>query len=432
MAKIAFLGAGSLGFGKRLVGDILSFPELADSTIHLVDPDGERLALTHTYAKRMVSELDLPAQIIASTERQSALDGADYVIVSIRVGVNMEPESLDVQIPLEVGGLRQTVSDTIGVGGLMKGLRTIPAMLDIARDMESLCPHAPMLNYTNPMAMIMWAVLEETSISGVGLCHSVQGTSKQLGNYMGVDYDHMRYRVAGINHMAWFLDLSLGGEDLYPRLNACLDNPDIVKRDPIRFEILKHFGYFVTESSRHMAEYVPYFMRHPDEMERLDVPNRTASTFASQHKRRAERMAQARREAESAPIEMRRSHEYAATIIHAMETDSHACIYGNVLNNGLITNLPDGCCVEVPTLVNRAGLQPCYVGALPPQCAALCQSNVNMQGLTVRAILDEKREYAYHAAMVDPNTASQLTLPQIRTTIDRLLDAQRDLMPTLN
>ena len=295
MAKIAFLGAGSLGFGKRLVGDILSFPELADSTIHLVDPDGERLALTHTYAQRMVSELDLPAQIIASTERQSALDGTDYVIVSIRVGVNMEPESLDVQIPLEVGGLRQTVSDTIGVGGLMKGLRTIPAMLDIARDMESLCPHAPMLNYTNPMAMIMWAVLEETSISGVGLCHSVQGTSKQLANYMGVDYDQMRYRVGGVNHMAWFLDLSLDGEELYPRLNACLDNPDIVKHDPIRFEILKHFGYFVTESSRHMAEYVPYFMRHPDEMERLDVPNRTASTFASQHKRRAERIAQARR-----------------------------------------------------------------------------------------------------------------------------------------
>lgn len=432
MAKIAFLGAGSLGFGRRLVGDILSFPELANSTIHLVDPDGERLALTHTYAKRMVSELDLPAQILASTDRRPALDGADYVIVSIRVGVNMEPEALDVRIPLEVGGLRQTVSDTIGVGGLMKGLRTIPAMLDIARDMESLCPHAPMLNYTNPMAMIMWAVLEETSISGVGLCHSVQGTSKQLANYMDVDYDHMRYRVGGINHMAWFLDLSLDGEDLYPRLNACLDNPDIVKRDPVRFEILKHFGCYVTESSRHMAEYIPYVMPHLEEMERLDVPNRTASTFASQHNRRAERMAQARREAESAPIEMRRSHEYAATIIHAMETDSHACIYGNVLNNGLITNLPDGCCVEVPTLVNRAGLQPCYVGALPPQCAALCQTNVNMQGLTVQAILEEKREYAYHAAMVDPNTAAQLTLPQIRTTIDQLLDAQRDLMPTLN
>jgi alpha-galactosidase len=432
MPKIAFLGAGSLGFGRRLVGDILSFPELVDSTVHLVDPDAERLELTHTYTRRMVSELGLPTQVAASTEPKPALDGADYVIVSIRVGKNLEPESLDVQIPLEVGGLRQTVSDTVGVGGLMKGLRTIPAMLDIARDMESLCPDAPMLNYTNPMAMIMWAVLEATNISGVGLCHSVQGTSKQLANYMDVNYEQMRYRVAGINHMAWFLDLSLDGKDLYPRLNACLENPEIVKRDAVRFEILKYFGRFVTESSRHMAEYVPYFMQDLGEMERLDIPNRTASSFANQHKQRAERMEKARQEAETAPIEVHRSHEYAATIIHAMETDTPAYIYGNLLNTGLVTNLPDGCCVEVPCLVNRAGLQPCYVGALPPQCASLCQTNINMQGLTVRAILDEKREYAYHAAMLDPNTVAQLTLPQIRTTIDRLLDAQQELMPVLN
>ena len=432
MAKIAFLGAGSLGFGRRLVGDILSFPELVDSTIYLVDPDGERLALTHTFAQRMVHESGLPTQIVASTERKAALDGADYVIVSIRVGKNMEPESLDVQIPLEVGGLRQTVSDTVGVGGVMKGLRTIPVMLDIARDMESLCPDAPMLNYTNPMAMIMWAVLRATNISGVGLCHSVQGTSKQLAGYMAVDSDRMRYHVAGINHMAWFLELSQDGEDLYPRLNAGLDRPEIVARDPVRFEILKHFGYFVTESSRHMAEYVPYFMAHPDEMARLNLTHHTAEAFENKQAGREETMAKAWREVESAPIGVRRSHEYAATIIHAMETDTPACIYGNVLNTKLIINLPDGCCVEVPCLVNRAGLQPCYVGALPPQCAALCQSNVNMQGLTVRAILDGKREHAYHAAMLDPNTAAQLTLPQIRMTIDRLLDAQGDLMPPLD
>ena len=431
MAKIAFLGAGSFGFGRRLIGDLLSFPELVDSTIHLVDPDSERLELTHTYAQRIARELNLPTQITASTERESALDGANYVIVSIRVGANMGPEALDVQIPLEVGGLRQTVSDTVGIGGLMKGLRTIPAMLDIARDMERLCPDAPMLNYTNPMAMIMWAVLEATNISGVGLCHSVQGTSKQLANYMGVDYDNLRYLVAGINHMAWFLELSQDGETLYPRLNACLEDPEIVARDPVRFEILKHFGRFVTESSRHMAEYVPYFMQHPDEMARLDVENRTAESFVNQHTDREERITQAKREAESAPIELSRSHEYAAVIIHAMETDTPAYIYGNVLNTDLITNLPTGCCVEVPTLVNRAGLQPCYVGALPPQCAALCQTNINMQGLTVRAILEENREYAYHAGLVDPNTVSQLTLSEIRTTIDRLLDAQDEFMPPL-
>ena len=297
MAKIAFLGAGSFGFGRRLIGDLLSFPELLDSTIHLVDPDSERLALTHTHAQRIMRELNLPTQIAASTERKPALDGADYVIVSIRVGANMEPEALDVQIPLEVGGLRQTVSDTVGIGGLMKGLRTIPAMLDIARDMEELCPDAPMLNYTNPMAMIMWAVLEATSISGVGLCHSVQGTSKQLANYMGVDYENLRYRVAGINHMAWFLELSQDGETLYPRLNACLEDPEIVARDPVRFEILKHFGRFVTESSRHMAEYVPYFMQHSDEMARMNIEHRTAESFVSQHTDREERIAQAKREA---------------------------------------------------------------------------------------------------------------------------------------
>ena len=314
MAKIAFLGAGSFGFGRRLIGDLLSFPELLDSTIHLVDPDSERLELTHTYAQRIVRELNLPTQIAASTERKPALDGADYVIVSIRVGANMGPEALDVQIPLEVGGLRQTVSDTVGIGGLMKGLRTIPAMLDIARDMERLCPDAPMLNYTNPMAMIMWAVLEATSISGVGLCHSVQGTSKQLANYMGVDYDNLRYRVAGINHMAWFLELSQDGETLYPQLNACLEDPEIVARDPVRFEILKHFGRFVTESSRHMAEYVPYFMQHPDEMARMKVEHRTAESFVNQHADREERIAQAKREAEigtdriaAAPTNMQRS-----------------------------------------------------------------------------------------------------------------------------
>ncbi|MEK7398540.1 MAG: alpha-glucosidase/alpha-galactosidase, partial [Candidatus Poribacteria bacterium] len=207
MLKIAFLGAGSLGFGPRLVSDILSFPELVDSTIHLVDPASERLEFIASYVRRMVKEANLPTQIVASTERESALDGANYVIASIRVGQFFEPETLDIMIPHKVGGLRQTVSDTVGVGGIMKGLRTIPPMLDFARDMERLCPKAMLLNYTNPMAMIMWAISEATKITSVGLCHSVQGTSQQLANYMGVEYNRMRYRVAGINHLAWFLEL---------------------------------------------------------------------------------------------------------------------------------------------------------------------------------------------------------------------------------
>jgi len=436
--KIAFFGAGSLGFGPRLVGDILSFPELVDSTIHLVDPAEERLEFIESYVRRMVREAELPTQIAASTEQEAGLDGADYVIASIRVGQHFEPETLDVQIPLEVGGLRQTVADTVGIGGIMKGLRTIPPMLDIARDMERLCPKAVMLNYTNPMAMIMWAIHEATDITAVGLCHSVQGTSRQLANYMDVDYARMRYHVAGINHMAWYLELSQDGENLYPRLRACLDNPDIVVRDPVRFEVLKHFGYFVTESSTHMSEYVPYFLRHPDEVERLNLRTRAVEMprneemLAQRRANREKRLAERQRQLETNPATIRRSHEYAAAIIHAMETDTATRINASVPNTGLIPNLLEGCSVEVPCLINGAGIHPCYVGTLPPQCAALCQGNVNMQGLTVRAVLEQKREHVYHAAMVDPNTAAQLTLPQIRETMDRLLDAQSELMPEIS
>jgi alpha-galactosidase len=432
MAKIAFLGAGSIGFGWRLVADILSFPELAGFTIHLVDPDQERLELVHAFAHRLAREARLPAHIEASTERAAALDGADYVIVSIRVGSRLQPESLDVQIPLEVGGLRQTVADTVGIGGLMKALRTVPVMLEIARDMERRCPNALMLNYTNPMAIIMWAIAEATRVRAVGLCHSVQHTSEQLARYLDVEYATLRYRVAGINHMAWFLELTQDGQDLYPRLRECLKRPEIVARDPVRFEIMRHFGYFVTESSTHMAEYVPYFLRHPEEVARLGIQPRSAESFARQQVRREELLSQARQQLTSGSLEVRRSNEYAARIIHAIETDTHGCIYGNVRNTGLISNLPDGCCVEVPCLVSGAGLQPCHVGALPPQCAALCQTNVSMQALTVRAILERKREHVYHAAMLDPNTAAQLTLPQIRETLDRLLDAQAGLVPPLH
>jgi alpha-galactosidase len=377
----------------------------------------------------MVAESHLPTRIEASTDRAPALDGADYVIVSIRTGVELQPEALDVQIPLDLAGLRQTVADTVGIGGMMKGLRTIPVMLDMARDMERLCPDALMLNYTNPMAMVMWALNEATSIASVGLCHSVQHTSRQLADYTGADYSRVRYRVAGINHMAWFLELAEGDENLYPRLYKCLENPEIVQKDPVRFEIFRHFGWFVTESSHHMAEYVPYVLPHADEMERLSVRHRTSESFQGQQESRQERWAQMQREAKTEPVKIQRSNEYAARIIRAMETDEPVTIYGNVLNTGLITNLPQESCVEVPCMVNRAGLQPCYVGALPPQCAALCRSNIAMQELTVRAVLEENREHVYHAAMLDPNTVAQLTLPQIREVVDRLLDAQRDLIP---
>ena len=429
MAKIAFLGAGSLGFGRRLVSDILSFPELAEGTIHLMDPSADRLAFIQTLSERMVDASGLSANIEASTDREEALDGADYVIASIRVGEGMGPEAMDVRIPYEVGGLRQTVSDTVGVGGIMKGLRTIPAMLDIARDMERLCPHALLLNYTNPMSMIMWAISEATSITSIGLCHSVQNTARELAGYVGVDLDTLTYHVAGINHMAWFLKLEQDGEDLYPTLRACLDDDAIVAKDPVRFDIYRHFGWFVTESSRHMAEYVPYYMRDEDEMARVDVPHRTGEQMDGQNETRAKRRAerQAKMLAEAPKIE--RSNEYGAQIIHAMETDTALTVHGNVPNTGLITNLPTDCSAEVPCLVNRAGLHPCYVGALPPQLAALSRTNVTMQELVVRAVLDEDREAAHHAAMLDPNTSSQLSLPKVRECMDLLMDAQNDMLP---
>ena len=429
MANIAFLGAGSLGFGRRLVSDILSFPELADGTIHLMDPSAERLGFIHNLSERMVEAAGLPTSIESSTEREAALDGADYVIASVRVGEGMAPEALDVRIPYEVGGLRQTVSDTIGVGGIMKGLRTIPAMLDIAYDMERLCPTAVLLNYTNPMSMIMWAISEATSITSIGLCHSVQNTARQLAGYMDVDLDTLTYHVAGINHMAWFLKLEREGEDLYPTLRACLDNDEIVARDPVRFDIYRHLGMFVTESSRHMAEYVPYYMKDEAEMARVDVTHRTGEQMAGQNETRTKQRAEAQEKMLQEAPEIVRSNEYGAQIIHAMETDSSLTVYGNVPNTGLITNLPDGCSAEVPCLVNRSGLHPCYVGALPPQLAALCRTNVNMQELVVRAVLDGDRESAYHAAMLDPNTASQLSLPKIRECMDLLLTAQNDLLP---
>ncbi|MBM3213293.1 alpha-galactosidase [Candidatus Poribacteria bacterium] len=429
MRKIAFLGAGSFGFGRRLVSDILSFPELADSTLFLMDPAADRLDHIRALSERMASEAGLPAKIEASIDRRQALDGADYVIASIRVGSNLEPEALDVRIPLEVAGLRQTVSDTVGVGGIMKGLRTIPAMLDIARDMESLCPSALLLNYTNPMAMIMWAIADATRIDAVGLCHSVQGTSEQLARYAGVDYATLRYHVAGINHMAWFLELSQGDQDLYPRLRACLDDSEAFSRDPVRFEILRHFGYFVTESSTHMSEYVPYFLRSPEEIERLSLRPRTAESFAGQQSSREERWRTMVAESAAQPAQIRRSNEYGARIIHAMETGSPLAINGNVPNTGLIRNLSQGSCVEVPCLVDRSGLHPCFVGDLPPQCAALCESNIRVQGLVVRAILESNREHVFHAAMADPNTTAQLTLPQIREVMAQLLAAQRDLIP---
>ena len=427
MAKITFIGAGSTVFARNLLGDILSHSELAASEIALFDIDASRLSTSELVARRVADALDAPAKIVATTDRRAALDGADYAINMIQVG-GYEPCTVtDFEIPKQFG-LRQTIADTLGIGGIMRALRTIPVLLSIATDMEELCPDVWFLNYTNPMAMLCRAVNRTSSIRTVGLCHSVQGTAYQLSLDLGIPYQEIDYLAAGINHMAFYLRFAQNGEDLYPRLRALTSVPD---DNRVRYEMLKHLGYFVTESSEHFAEYVPWFIKRdrPDLISRFNIPldeypRRCESQIAGWE---AERL----RLEGGGPIEVQRSYEYAPTIIRSIETGKPRVVYGNVANEGLISNLPAGCTVEVPCLVDGNGVQPVAVGALPTQLAALIQTNVNVQELTVEAALTGSRAHVYHAAMMDPHTAAELDLDQIRALVDALLEAHGDWIPPL-
>ena len=333
------------------------------------------------------------------------------------------------QLPLDECELRQTVADTVGIGGVMKGLRTIPAILDIAREMEKRCPRAVLLNYTNPMAMIQWAVGLATSVRTVGLCHSVQHTCGLLAEYMDIPLEELAFHVGGINHMAWYTELRRGGEDVYPRLRACLDDADTVSRDPVRFDIMRHLGYFVTESSPHMAEYVPYFLKDASEVERLDLTLRTGESQHEDERSRQRQLRDARQAVTDSSVELERSHEYAAEIMRAMESDILCRFHGSVPNAGLIPNLPDDCCVEVPVYADRLGLHGSYVGPLPEQCAALCRSNVSVQELAVKAALEGDREAAYHAMLADPLTGAVLAPHEIRNMTDEMFEAQAEWLP---
>ncbi len=427
MSKIVMIGAGSVIFAKHLMVDILSFPELRDSTISLVDIDPVRLKTAKLMVQRVAEAVGSNAVIQATMDRREALKDADYVINAVQVGMH-EATLTDFNIPRKYG-LKQTIGDTIGVGGVFRGLRTIPVLLDICREMEELCPDALLLNYTNPMAILTLAVARGSGIKAVGLCHSVQHTAAGLSEYINAQLNEVSYRVAGINHMAWFLEFRHNGGDAYPRLFKAMEDPAIFGRDKVRFEMMKRLGYFVTESSEHMAEYVPYFIKRDDLIERFDIP-------IDEYLRRSEKnlgtFEETRRSLEKGePIEIERSEEYAAFIIHSMETGVERSFNGNVLNTGLITNLPQDSCVEVPCLVNKAGVQPCHVGALPPQLAAMNRTNINVQQLTVEAALTGKREYVYHAVMMDPHASSVLSLDEIWAMVDELIEAHGDLLPKL-
>ncbi len=431
MPKIAMIGAGSTVFAKNLLGDILSFPELAESHIALMDIDGERLRTSEIVANKVAQAAGARPRITATQHRREALEGADYAINMIQVAGYKPGTEIDFEIPKKYG-LRQTIADTLGIGGIMRALRTIPVMLDMCRDMEAVAPDVTFLNYVNPMCMNTWAVTRATRVKTVGLCHSVQGTAHQLARDIGVPADEINYLCAGINHMAFYLRFERNGEDLYPRIRQVVAEERVPDWNRVRYEMLTRLGYFVTESSEHFAEYCPHFIRRdrPDLIERFNVPldeyiRRCENQIAGWHKMKAHFES-------DAPIEVHRSQEYGSLIIHSLETGEPRVIYGNVRNDDLITNLPDGCCVELPVLVDKNGLQPTRIGALPPQLAALMMTNVNVQSLTVEAALTGKREHVYHAAMLDPHTAAELTLDEIWALVDDLIAAHGDYIPPLH
>lgn len=436
MAKICLVGAGSTVFAQNILGDVLSNPELADSTIALFDIDAERLSTSEIMARRIGMSLGLKdLRITATTDRRTALRGADFVILMMQIGGYKPSTVIDFEIPKQFG-LRQTIADTLGIGGIFRALRTIPVVLDIARDMTDLCPKALMMNYVNPMAMITWAMQEAMPhIDYVGLCHSVQETSGHLARVLGEDIANIDYRSAGINHVAFFTKfekrLPGGGiEDLYPRLREIAASGVYPEGDKVRFAVMKHFGHFVTESSEHFSEYTPWFIKRdrPDLVDQYQVPldeyiHRCEDQIADWQSLRAEL------EDLNAPLQVEKSNEYAAAIIHGMVTGTNHTIYGNLRNNGLIDNLPNAAAVEVPCHVDRNGVQPVRVGSVPAQLAGIMRNQINVQEMTVLAALTGKREHIYHAAMLDPHTAAELSLDEIRALCDALITAHGNYLP---
>ena len=436
MSKITLIGAGSTVFAKNLLGDILSFPELAESTISLHDIDLERLSTSEIVAEKVAESLGANPIIEATMDRRAALDGADYAIAMFQIGGYKPGTIIDFEIPKKYG-LRQTIADTLGVGGIMRGLRTIPPLLEMCAEMEQLCPNVVLLNYVNPMAINCWAVTRATQIKTVGLCHSVQGTAEQLARDLKIPVEEMNYLCAGINHMAFYLRLerktTAGIEDLYPQLHRLIAEDRVPVWNQVRYEMLSRLGYFVTESSEHFAEYVPWFIKRdrPDLLKEFNIP---LDEYISRCENQIAAWEQMRVifENQDFPLAVERSSEYGALIIHSLETGVPRVVYGNVPNNGLIDNLPLQCCVEVPCLVDKNSIQPTHIGALPPQLAALIQTNINVQALTVEAALTGKREHIYHAAMLDPHTAAELDLAQIWALTDDLIEAHGDWLPAYN
>jgi alpha-galactosidase len=424
--KVAFIGAGSIEFTRNVVTDLCSYLEIRDG-LHLAlhDIDDKRLAHADELARRIVAQTGARATVTSSAIRAEVLGGAHYVINEIQVG-GYPATRLDFDIPARYG-LRQTIADTLGIGGIFRGLRTIPVVVGLGRDMAALCPDAYLLNYTNPMAMLPWAVYEGTEFSRVfGLCHSVRDTHGFLAGLVGLDPAEVSFVTAGFNHQAFVLRFEHEGRSLYPRLTEIIEgSPELQRR--VRVELFRRFGYFPTESSEHSAEYLPWFMRHDDQIERFRIFVGDYLARSEENLRELESLRQALDD--GTPLDLEPASELASEFIHSLETGTEREIYVNVRNDGLIRNLPAQACVEVPCEVGGHGARPRAVGALPVQLAALNRTFLNVVELTVRAVLDGSREHVYQAALLDPNAAATLTTSQIVAMCDDLLDAHRALLP---
>ena len=422
--KTVIIGAGS-AFGSRLSIDILSREPIRDAEIALCDIDGKKVETVRAYVQSVIDHHKLPATVVASTDRRALLKDADFVVIAVAIGGPAyygKPFEDEVLIP-EKYGITQTVADTLGPGGIFRALRSGPALMEFARDVAELAPGAIILNYTNPMAMMTWALNAAYDGTAVGLCHGVQGTSKRMAMYIDKPYEEIAYWTAGINHMAWFLDFTWRGEDAYPLLREAMEDAETFEKDPVRFELFRRFGYFCTESTRHAAEYSPYFRHDPERMKGYQ------GTMAGRKESRAAWFEDMGVKAENAgSVELVRSHEYASGIMESVVTGELFCFNGNVMNHDLISSLPQGCCAEVPCMVDSLGVHPCRVGDLPAQCAALCRTNVNVQELTVKAIRERDKEAAYHAILLDPLTASQIPMDRARDMFEEMWEAEGDLL----
>ncbi len=434
MTKIAFIGAGSLGFTRKLIRDALSFPLLRDATLTLMDIDAERLDYARRSAQRIVDEGGYPARIVATQDRAEALRGADFVLITI-LSHPLAVWRQDIEIPMRYG-VDLNVGDTRGPAGIFRALRTIPVMLDIARDVQRLCPDAHVLNYTNPMAMLCRAIERESDVKLVGLCHSVQETSAMLARWIGVPIDEVTYTCAGINHQAWFLDFRWNGADAYPLVREAIATRDEVSdEEPVRNEMCLALGYYVTESSGHNSEYNWWFRKRPDLIDAYCLhgtgwnPGAHAYIVHEYEARETGWRSRLLRWFDE-PLCLERGSEYASFIMNALRGGEPFQFNGNVANAGLIANLPDGACVEVPVWASKKGLEPVRVGALPASVAMLTRLNSEIEELAVEGALAGDPTMIYQAIANDPLTASVLSLREIRQMVNEMFAANRDHLPT--